>query len=105
MQQFSPGGGAVRAAFLSAVTVTAFLNIVSCSDSTGPGSNGALSADSLAVNESRIASIAVSLNPATISVGETSQASATLLDYRGNVALACDVSPTLIVAGFRLTAI
>ena len=85
MRQISLGGGAMRAAVLGAVTVTAFLNILSCSDSTGPAANGGPSADSLALDESRIVSVSVTLNPATISVGQTAQASATLLDSRGTV--------------------
>jgi uncharacterized protein YjdB len=85
MRQYPRSGAVTRVAFLSAMTAAALINTLSCSDALGPRTDEGLSADSLAVAESRVATVSVSLDPPTISVGQTAQATAQLLDTRGNV--------------------
>lgn len=85
MRQIPNGGAATRVAFLGAVIGTALLFTLSCSDATGPGNNGGISSDGLTVDESRIVSVAVTVNPTTIGVGDSAQATANLVDRSGGI--------------------
>ena len=88
MRQNSRGGVIIGAAFRGATVGAAIFSILSCSDATAPGNDQTgKDAAGLTAEDYRapVAAVAVSLAQSSISVGQTTQATATLYDSRNRV--------------------